>query len=411
MFAAPRIANAQSGTSIEVWTFLDPNARGVRSELLKEIFTTFEQANPGVTVRPNIIQWTEISPQLLRAARAGNVPDVVMLYSPFMATHVQAGTLAPLDDFVNGWPQQRRDDTIILPIARDRQGKTFAVPWELRIYGLLYRWDLLKAANLKPPSTLDDMVRTAMALQKPGLQGLGMSLHPATSTAPIEFVLPQMIAQGSRILTDDGADAFSGAGTERVLQFMHDLVHKHRVLSLDTALSPSDTVQDLGIGGQVAMMMNGSHRLTTVQERSPAGAQWSFMPFPSMDAGKPVPASLQGWTLAIPRRAKNPQVAWKLIDLWTSAKVQKAQAIRAGYLPVARSVVKEPEFATGLNAQFQLPDAVEYVARNPLKFTWPENSDALNDALGRMSQQVIANRMSIRDAIAFGEKTYNELRR
>jgi multiple sugar transport system substrate-binding protein len=409
--AAPAIVRGQTATTVELWTFLDPNARGVRSEILKEIFVAFEKANPGATIRANIIQWTEISPQLLRAARAGNVPDVVMLYSPFMTTHVQAGTLAPLDEFMRGWSTARRDDTVILPIGKDRQGRTFAVPWELRVYGLLYRLELLREAGLEPPKTLDDMTRIAAALQKPGLQGLGMSLHAATSTAPIEFVMPQMIAQGARVLGDDGAASFRGAGTERVLAYLHDLVNRHKVLSLDTALMPSDDVQNLGIGGKLAMMMNGSHRLTTVQERSQPGMEWSFMPFPSFDAARPVPASLQGWTLAIPRRARNPQLAWKLIDLWTTAEVQKAQAVRAGYLPTVRSVANDPDFASGRNAQFRLPQVVDYVARHPLDFAWPENSDALNDALGRMAQQVVANRMSIRDAIAFGEKTYDELRR
>lgn len=410
MLAAPRISRGQS-TQVELWTFLDPTARGTRSELMKEILGEFEKSNPGVTVRANIIQWTEISAQLLRAARAGAVPDVVMLYSPYMATHVQAGTLAPLDDMMKAWSPQRRDDTVVLPITKNRRGNIFALPWELRVYGLLYRLDLLRQANLQPPTSLDDMVKVAAALQKPGMQGLGLSLHTATSTAPIEFVMPQMISQGARILTDDGAAAFGGPGAERVLQFMHDLVHKHKVLSVDTALTPSDDVQNIGIGGQVAMMMNGSHRLTTVQERSPPGAAWSFTPFPSFDAAKPAPASLQGWTLAIPQKAKNPQMAWKLIEQWTSASVQKAQAVRAGYLPVLRSVANDPDFASGLNAQFRLPETVDYVAKNPLNFTWPENSDALNEAIGKMTQQVVTNRMSIRDAIAFGEKTYNELRR
>ena len=36
MLAAPAIVSAQA-TTIELWTFLDPNGRGVRSELLKEI--------------------------------------------------------------------------------------------------------------------------------------------------------------------------------------------------------------------------------------------------------------------------------------------------------------------------------------------------------------------------------------
>ena len=411
MLAAPSLARAQSGTSIELWTFLDPAGRGVRSELLKEIFAEFERANPGVTVRANIIQWTEISPQLLRAARAGNVPDVVMLYSPFMTSHVQAGTLMPLDDFMKGWSADRKEDAVVLPIAKDRQGGTFALPWELRVFGLLYRQDLLRAAGLKPPATLAEMAEVAAKLQNANMQGLGISLHTATSTAGIEFIMPQMIAQGVPVLKADGSAAFAGAGTERMLQYVHDLVHKHRVLSLDTALTPSDDVQNLAIGGKAAMLTNGSHRLTTVQERSPAGAEWSFMPFPSMDADKPVPASLQGWTLGIPRRARNPQLAWKLIELWTSPAVQKAQAVRAGYLPMRRSVAKDPDFASGLNAQFRLPEVVEYVARNPLNFAWPENSDALSEALGKMTQQAISNRMPIKDAIAFGERTYNELRR
>jgi hypothetical protein len=58
-----------------------------------------------------------------------------------------------------------------------------------------------------------------------------------------------------------------------------------------------------------------------------------------------------------------------------------------------------------------LPEVSEYVARNPLNVAWPENSAALNEALGRRVQTVIGNRGSIKDAIAMGERTYNELRR
>jgi multiple sugar transport system substrate-binding protein len=407
--AAPRIAAAQAAT-IELWTFLDPNGRGVRSELLKEILTQFERDN-GATVRVNIIQWTEISAQLLRAARAGAVPDIAMLYTPYMAAHVQAGTLLPLDEQMRGWTQARRDDTIVPPIVKDRRGGTFALPWELRVYGLLYRLDLMRQAALEPPRTLDDLARVCATLQRPGVQGLGISLHAATSTAPIEFVMPQMIAGGTRVVAEDGAAAFAGPGTTAILQALHDLVHRHRVLALDTALMPSDDVQNLGIGGQVAIMANGTHRLSTVQERSQPGALWSFMPFPAMDAARPVPSSLQGWTLAIPRRARSPQLAWKLIEHWTSAPVQKAQAVRAGYLPALRSVGRDPEFATGVNAQFRLPEVIDYVSRYPLDFTWPENADALNEALGGMAQQVIGNRQPVPQAIAAAERAYNDLRR
>lgn len=407
--ASPAIVRAQS-TTVEFWTFIDPAARGVRSELLNEILRNFEAANPGTTVHANIIQWTEISPQLLRAARAGNTPDVVMLYSPFLATHVNAGTLTPLNDRIGAWSQARLDDTIQLPVARDKQGQIFALPWELRVYGQLYRADLIRQAGLQPPQTLDDTVDVALALRTPDRQGMAISFAPATSTTPIEWLLPHMLALGTKVLNDDGSASFGGPGAERMLGHVHDLVHKHKVLSQDTALMVADDVQNLGIAGQVAMMQNGTHRLSTVQERAVEGSDWSFIPFPPLEAGKPVLTSLQGWNLAVPKSAKNPEQAWKLIDYWTGPDVQLAQASRAGYLPTLRSVGRDPAFATEQNVRFGLPAVLDHIAANALDFAWPENADALNDTLGRMVQQVFTNRMSVAEAIAWGEDTYNELR-
>lgn len=412
MLAAPLASPAiAQGTTIELWSFLDPAGRGSRPEALSHVIRTFEAAQPGVRVRTNVIQWTEIGPQLLRASRAGQVPDVVTLYSPYMAPQVAAGTLQPLDEMMRGWSAEDRADVITLPIARDRQNRLFGLPWELRIFGLFHRVDLFAAAGLRPPETLDEMVEAGRRLQQGAVMGLGASFAPATSTAPIEWFLPCVVALGGRLLNEDGSAAFVGPATERMLAFTHDLVHRHRILSLDAALAPSDDVQNIGIAGNIAQYFQGSHRLTTMQERSPAGAQWSLVPFPAVEAGKPTPISLQGWNLSIPRRARNPQQAFAFIQHWTSASMQLHQAVAAGYLPVRRAVARDPAFATEQNRRFGLDVILEAVAQRPLNFAWPENSDALNDALGRMIQQVLTNRMPVREAMAWGERTYNELRR
>jgi len=410
--AAPlaRPALAQ-GTTIELWSFLDPAGRGVRSEEMAKLIRAFEADNAGVRVRTNVIQWTELGPQLLRASRAGQVPDVVMLYSPYMAPQVAAGTLLPIDDFMRGWSPAQQADIITMPIARDRQNRLYGLPWELRVFGLFWRVDLFERANLGPPATLDEMVAAGKRLQEGAVQGLGVSFNSATSTAAIEWFLPSVVALGGSILREDGAAAFANPATERMLGFCHDLVHRHRILSLDSALMPSDDLQNVGIAGNIAQYFQGSHRLSTMQERAPAGARFSLVPFPAVEPGRPTPISLQGWHLSIPRRARNPQLGWKFIEHWTSAPVQAQQAAAAGYLPVRRSVAHDPAFATDQNRRFGLIEILELVAARPLNFLWPENSDALNDALGRMIQQVISNRMPPREAMAWGERTYNELRR
>jgi multiple sugar transport system substrate-binding protein len=410
--AAPlaRPALAQ-GTTIELWSFIDPNGRGVRSAEMANVIATYEAANAGVRVRTNVVQWTELGPQLLRASRAGQVPDVVMLYSPYMAPQIAANTLQPLDEMMRGWSQADRDDLITMPIARDRQGRLHGIPWELRVFGLFWRKDLFERTGLTPPDTLDDMVAAGRRLQEGPIQGLGVSFNTATSTAAIEWFLPSVVALGGTILRENGAAAFASPATERMLGFCHDLVHRHRILSLDSALMPSDDLQNIGIAGNLAQYFQGSHRLSTMQERAPAGAKFGLVPFPAVEAGKPTPISLQGWHLSIPRRARSPQPAFAFIAHWASAPIQARQAAAAGYLPVRRSVARDPAFATEQNRAFGLTDILEQVAARPLNFHWPENSDALNDALGRMVQQVISNRMPPRDAMAWGERTYNDLRR
>ena len=406
--ARPALAQ---GTTMELWSFLDPAGRGSRPEAMAHVIRTFEAANAGARVRTNVIQWTELGPQLLRASRAGQVPDVVMLYSPYMSPQIAANTLQPLDELMRGWSAESKADLITLSVARDRQNRLYGLPWELRIYGLFHRADLFQAASLRPPETLDQMVEAGRRLQQGSVMGLGASFAAATSTAPIEWFLPSVVALGGRLLRDDGAASFVGPATERMLAFTHDLVHRHRVLSLDTALSPSDDVQNIGIAGNLAQYFQGSHRLTTMQERSPAGAQWSLVPFPAVEAGKPTPISLQGWNLSIPRRARNANLGFRFIEHWTSVEMQLHQAVAAGYLPVRRAVARDAAFATDQNRRFGLTEILEAVAQRPLDFPWPENSDALNDALGRMIQQVITNRMPVREAMAWGERTYNELRR
>ena len=201
--AAPlaRPALAQ-GTTIELWSFLDPAGRGVRSDEMAKLIRAFEADNAGVRVRTNVIQWTELGPQLLRASRAGQVPDVVMLYSPYMAPQVAAGTLLPIDDFMRGWSPAQQADIITMPIARDRQNQLYGLPWELRVFGLFWRVDLFERANLGPPATLDEMVAAGKRLQEGAVQGLGVSFNSATSTAAIEWFLPSVVALGGSILRD-----------------------------------------------------------------------------------------------------------------------------------------------------------------------------------------------------------------
>ena len=399
--AGPALAQAQ--TTIELWTFLDPTQDNVRSKALKHVLDTFEAANPGITVKTSVIQWQEISPQLLRGARAGRVPDVVMLFSPSLGVHLAAGTLHPLDARLAQMPD--RKDLVVLPAGKDKDGKIFAVPWEMRVTGIMYRKDLLDQAGMAVPKTLAELADTAGKLGKDGKVGFGVGFNAAQPTAAMEWFIPTAVAMGAKVLNPDGSAAFASPPMERLTQYVSDLVHKYKAVSQDVALLGDNDVQQFGESGRSVFLVKASHRFQFIREKSGIKDGYQMMAFPGEEASKPGPAIIQSWSLGIPKASKNGDAAWKLIQHWTSAPMQLYQAEKAGYLPIRVSVADAPVFKSADNAHIRW--ALTYAAENPLDFDWPENTEFLYATLARAIEQVIAGKATPKDALLAAEKTYN----
>lgn len=399
-------ALAQSATTIELWSFLDPTADNVRSRTLKHVLDTFEAANPGIEVKTSVIQWQEISPQLMRGARAGRTPDVVMLFSPNLGVHLAAGTLHPLDAEIAKIPN--RDDLIILPAGRDKQGKTYAVPWEMRVTGIMYRKDLLETAGVAPPKTLTELAYTAEKIGGEGRIGFGVGFNAAQPTAAMEWFIPTAIGMGAKVLAPDGTAAFTSPEMVKLTEYVADLV-KRRIIPLDVALLGDNDVQQFAESGRTTFLVKASHRFQFIRDKSGISEGYQMMAFPTFEPGRPAPAIVQSWSLAIPKASKSKEAAFKLIQHWTSAEIQAYQAEKAGYLPVRRSVASLPAFKDVKNAHIDW--ALTYAAENPLDFDWPENTEFLYATLARAIEQVITGKSGAKEALAAAEVAYNNGRK
>ena len=397
---APTALFAQAQQTIELWSFLDPTQDNSRSKALKHVISTFETANPTVKVKTSVIQWQEINPQLLRGARAGRVPDVVMLYSPNLQTHIAAGTISSLDDLVD--KTTPKNDLVIFPEARDAKGQTFAIPWEMRVHGVMYRKDLLVKAGLSVPKTLPEMVDTASKLGADGRLGVGLGFKAANPDAGMAWFVPTAVSMGAKVIKDDGTPEFNSPQMVRLMTFIHDMVHKQKVMTLDAALLGDSEVQQFAEGGRTVFIAKATHRLQFIREKSGLGESYQMMEPLSFDPQVKVPAYISGWTLAIPKASPNRDAASKLVAHWTSAEMQLFQAVEAGYLPVRRSIANSP----ALSKSPHIGWALEYAAQNPLKFNWPENTDFLNATLARAVEQVVSNKATPVEALVAAEKAY-----
>lgn len=394
---------------VTLWSFMDPAGEGARSEALRDVIGTFESAEPGTTVNTNIVEWDQLVPSLMRAAQAGSTPDLAMIYSPNLPALIASGAVMPLDAcFEEIWSADERNDVALMSAAKGSDGAYYGVPYELRVFGFYYRTDLLDQAGLKAPTSLDELITAAKQAATDGRAPLGMTFNSGGgSVEAIEWFVPMVIGAGATILNDDGSAAFDTPQVVDLLERLHKAVQDN-VLRADVVLSSTDDVVQLAQSGRAVFVAEGSQEASSFDETATDGMRWSFIPPPGLQTGTTSPAMLNGWNLVIPKAAKNPDGACQMIKSWTSLDSQRNQAVKAGYLPVRTSLADDA--ALQAPAIASVPALLGYVESNPLAFTWPENTDLLNEVLSTMILEVVTGRQSPAEAIATAETDYNARR-
>jgi ABC-type glycerol-3-phosphate transport system substrate-binding protein len=400
-------AGSIQAAKIELWTFVGPGTANVRERAMTQVLESFKAKNPGIEVNVTVLPWQQLSPTLLRAAKAGQVPDVAMLYSPSMPGQIAAGTLLPLKRYLDAWPAAERADLVRLPETVDRQGNPFGVPWELRVSGLGYRADLLKAANKQPPRSIKEWGEIANEVSTNDIAGIAIGFSPEAPSVAAGWFLTTLVGSGVKVLTDDGKAAFNTPQSERLVQWVLDLSTKGKktALPLNVAMQGLEQSQTLFIAQKAVFLPQSSQRFEFIRERSKLDANLKLLAYPGWEEGKPSPALVQSWSLVIPKGAKNPDAAWKFIEHWSSTPIQVESAKMAGYVPVRSSALKDPWFNDPKAETIRW--AVDYAARNPLQFNFPENTEALYDTWAKMFGNVLTGRMTPKEALAWAEQEYD----
>jgi len=409
LLAGVTLAFLGSGTAVaqdvQLWSFMDPKGEGARSEALKAVLERFEKDNAGAKVDTNIVEWDQIAPSLMRAAQAGKAPDIAMIYSPNLRSLIAAGALQPLDGCLSGiWSDADRADAIVLPVAK-HEDKTYAVPYELRVFGFFYRADLVD----KAPGSFDELLAVAKKNSSGDHSGLGMTFNAGGgSVEAIEWFVPMVVGMGGKVLNDDGSAAFNSPQVLDLLGRLQGAVATDKILPQDVMLSTTDQVEQLAQSGRLVFIAEGSQEASSFKETATGAMKWSFMPPPGIAPGTTSPAAMNGWNLVIPKGAANASGACQLIKTWTAPDVQRDQSVKAGYLPMRASVTSDAAFQTPENAY--MATLLAYAASNPLKFAWPDNTDLLNEVLSQMIERTVTGQMPAAEAVVAAEESYNSRR-
>jgi cellobiose transport system substrate-binding protein len=290
---------------------------------------------------------SETAQALTAALAGGKVPDLVLIQGDdlpkFMASPDNFVDLATLGaDKMKG---DYLDWVISQSTAKD--GKIVGIPTDVGGLAIAYRTDLFKAAGL--PTDRDEVSKLWPTWDD--FIGVGQKYVQATGkqfldNAPTSVYF-QAVNQGTERYYDNAAHKLSYDKNPQV-KAAFDLTLKALGANISAKQSSFSSEWTAGMGkGDFAVVSAPSWMLRAIRTNAPStSGKWDVATIPG-GAG-----NWGGSFLAIPKRAKNPQAAWKYITQTQSPAGQLDHFLATGALPTTPSVYTDPRLVSSTDAFF-----------------------------------------------------------
>jgi len=285
-----------------------------------------------------------------------------------------AGGLA---DFSPGFVQQFR-------VPQTPDGKVYGIPNRMSVDILYYRKDLLEAAGLPVPGTLDAYVETARKLTKDtngdgrpdifgmvyqGIQSQQGALDWYDWAAPL----------GVDILTppDWKAPAFNTPAAVKSLEMRRKVIAEGIASPGSLSYSFDDAINAMAQGNAAMTIMSPAYFVRLEDPKaSTVSGKIGYAPAPRDPSVKNAYFA-RGWALMINKASKRKDEAWELISFLTSPENQIWMAVNQGN-PISRiSVAKDAAFAEKVPVAGALVDALANAKIQPNAPALPRAYDVL----------------------------------
>lgn len=354
---------------------------GVLLEPLNELTRDFNALNPGINVNAQY-QGTYgiLNQKLIASVAAGNPPTITQAFSNWTDQLIRANAIVPMERFIKGPDGLSAEEfNDILPVLRQANtfnGVVWTMPFNKSVYLLFYNVDLLKQLNLKVPQTWDELVSVAKAATKEDggrITRYGFVVRPET-----DYFTTLMLTNGGTFMRGTKEVAFNSPAGVEALQFLVDLVQKHKVAYV------LDNYADADFGaGKVAMYIATNPGLSFARAAVADKFAVGLAPLPY----KTTRATLMSGTdVAITAKATPEQqaAAWKYIKFITGTTGTTRWSLRTFYMPVRRSAQNStlmqvylrnnPEHRAGL-------DSLAFAHTEPNIAEWNEIRDIIKSAV------------------------------
>jgi multiple sugar transport system substrate-binding protein len=332
------------------------------AEAIKARVAEFE-ALTGITVQTAIIPESNYYDKLTVSLSSGSEPDVWMCgplmpwelaganYIEDLTPYIEDSTLTnddyDVDDFFGGVLGTFRWDKVAGHATGE--GPQWSVPMVFEEYVLGYNKRIFAEHNLTPPTTMDELLECAIALQEfdgPGTYGLAVRGSREWPTITTSYITNFMNYGGQEWAVENGklvSKVNEPAGVAATQMYV-DLITKGGSPTWSN-YTWYECAADLG-AGKAAMLFDADLVIydQNVKDTAEAG-NIAFTPIPMPEGKTDVNSNLWGWGLSMNAASKQKIASWLFIQYFTGKDFMLKAAVEDGAVnPARESIFNNADF-------------------------------------------------------------------
>jgi len=343
--------------------------------------------------------------KLTAAFAAGEAPDIIAMKNlPVLA---DGGYIIALDDHVEKYKDLLEDVYPVLWNAVKYKGKIWALPQDTEARPLYFRKDVLRQLGWSEEEiealpekirngeiTLLDLIEVAKEAMDKGLVQWGFYHRPNFGGTP--FVI--LYYQYGGILQDPetGKLVLDKSAMLKMLELLYRMAQVDKVLPPTMIGTSWRQIHADFVNGRVLFWFGGTwhwaewQRVAYHEELGelPEEYEWENIGFALVPAPEP---GLKPMTLSSPylyyvtAQAEEPEIAFLLITLATSAPIDAIHAVDSGHLPVRSTTVEQPYYKQS-KFHREVAYMLEYTSFEPLHPKWGAYKDAWITAITKVEK-------------------------
>ncbi|HKU03158.1 MAG TPA: sugar ABC transporter substrate-binding protein [Arthrobacter sp.] len=345
-------------------------ANHVWTDGIKAAIPEFEKST-GLKVELTQLGEDQLSDQYNVKLNAGSDEIDVMMYRPLQEGKAFAknGYLADLTKNVSSDSNWDWKDYQEGPVkATTVDGKVVGVPIITEREVLYYRKDLLQAAGLQVPKTMDELEAAAKAIKASSPGTAGFVARTGKSAAVTQFS-SFLYSFGGDFVDSSGKASVNTDAAKKAYAFYGGLIKNYGPANVSTDMSWPEAMAIFTQGGAAFYTEADSlYKNATDPAKSKVADKVGFAALPAGPAGSK-PYNIPSWALGVNQNSSNQENAWKFIQ-WATSKERTLEAQKAGVPGPRASVWSNPDGTSTYPKD--LADAISASAKNGVGHDRPE---------------------------------------